>query len=105
MPPVHCLVQKYAQVEEEALALVFGLSKFHQYLYGRAFILQTDHKPLTNILGPTQGIPSLAAARLQRWAIQLAGYSYQIHFRPTNQHCNADGLSRLPLKDKSPVEN
>ena len=56
--------KKYAQVEEEALALVFGLSKFHQYLYGRAFILQTDHKPLTTILGPTQGIPSLAAARL-----------------------------------------
>ena len=106
MLPIHCLVQKnYAQVEKEALALVFGLSKFHQYLYGRASILQKDHKPLTTILGPTQGIPSLAAARFQRWAIQLAGYSYQIRFRPTNQHCNADGLSRLPLKDKSPIGN
>ena len=100
-----CPERNYAQVEKEALALIFGLSKFHQYLYGRTFILQTDHKPLTTILGPTQGIPSLAAARLQRWAIQLAGYSYQIRFRPTKQHCNADGLSRLPLKDKSPVGN
>ena len=96
---------KYAQVEKEALALIFGLSKYHQYLYGRTFILQTDHKPLTTILGPTQGIPSLAAARLQRWAIQLAGYSYEIRFRPTQQHCNADGLSRLPLRDNSPVGN
>ena len=96
---------KYAQVEKEALALIFGLSKYHQYLYGRTFILQTDHKPLTTILGPTQGIPSLAAARLQRWAIQLAGYSYKIRFRPTQQHCNADGLSRLPLRDNSPVGN
>ena len=56
-------------------------------------------------MGPNQGIPSLATARLQRWAIQLAGYSYEIQFRPTMQHCNADGLSRLPLKDKSPVGN
>ena len=46
-------------------ALVFGLSKFHQYLYGRAFILQTDRKPLTTILGQTRGIPSQATTRLQ----------------------------------------
>ena len=97
--------RNYAQVEKEALALIFGPSKFNQYLYGRTFILQTDHKPLTTILGPTQGISSLAAARLQRWAIQLAGYSYQIRFHPTNQHCSADGLPRLPLKDKSLVGN
>ena len=45
--------------------LIFGLNKFHQYLYGRTFIIQTDHKPLTTILEPTQGIPSLAAAQLQ----------------------------------------
>ena len=58
--------KNFAQVEKEALALIFGLSKFHQYLYGRTFILQTDHKSLTTIFGPTQGIPSLAATRLQR---------------------------------------
>ena len=29
--------QKYAQVEKEALALVFGVKRFHQYLYGRQF--------------------------------------------------------------------
>jgi len=97
--------RNYAQVEKEALALIFGLNKFHQYLYGRTFILQTDHKPLTTILGPTKGFPSLAVARLQRWTMQLAGYSYQIEFRPTKQHCNADGLSRLPLANKSPVGN
>ena len=52
----------YGQVKKEALALIFGLSKFHQYLYSRTFILQTDHKPLTIILDPIQGIVSLAAA-------------------------------------------
>ena len=89
--------QNYAQLEKEALSLVFGVKKFHAYLYGRQFTLTTDHKPLTTILGPKQGIPTLAAARLQRWALLLAAYTYQIKFRSTGHHANADSLSRLPL--------
>ena len=60
----------------------------------------TDHKPLTTILGHKHGVPSLAAARLQRWALILSAYSYVIEFRPTKQHANADGLSRLPLGNR-----
>ena len=62
----------YAQLEKEAFALVYGVKHFHQYLYGRMFTLVTHHKPLTTILNPRKGIPSLAAARLQRWAIILS---------------------------------
>ena len=47
------------------------------------------------ILGPKKGIPPLAAARLQRWAILLS--AYDIQFKSTDAHANADGLSRLPL--------
>ena len=89
--------RNYAQLEKEALSLIFGVKKFHQYLYGRKFQLVTDHKPLTAILGPKKGIPSLAAARLQRWALLLSAYQYDIIFKRTLEHGNADGLSRLPL--------
>ena len=75
--------KNYAQLEKDALSLIYGIKKFHQYLYGRKLNLFTDHKPLTVILGPKKGIPSLAAARLQRWAILLSAYDYEINFKPT----------------------
>ena len=76
----------YAQLEKEALSLVYGVKKFHLFLYGRRFTLITDHKPLVTILGPKKGIPTLAAARLQRWALVLAAYQYDIEFRSTKEH-------------------
>lgn len=89
--------RNYAQEEKEALSLIFGIHKFHQYLYGHTFTLVTDHKPLTTILGPKKGSPALSAARMQRWALLLSAYTYDIHFRLTQAHGNADGLSRLPV--------
>jgi len=54
--------RNYAQLEKEALSLVFGIQKFHSFLYGCEFTLYTDHKPLTTILNPKKEIPPLSAA-------------------------------------------
>ena len=72
---------------------MFGLKKFRQYLLGRQFKLYTDHKPLLSIFHPQKGIPEVAASRLQRWAITLAAYNYEVHYKPSTQHGNADALS------------
>jgi hypothetical protein len=80
--------QNYSQLEKEALALIFAVRKFHSYIYGRRFTLVTDHKPLVTIFGPKKGIPSLAAQRLQRWAIILSAHQYDIDYRSTHDHAN-----------------
>ncbi len=91
--------RNYSQIQKEALAIVFGLKKFHQYLYGRKFILVTDHRPLLAIFGPGKDIPLLAANRLARWALLLSQFNYKIEYRKTTKHANADALSRLPAMD------
>lgn len=95
--------RNYVQIEKEGLAMVYGVRKFHKYIYGRPFTLITDHKPLVAIFGSKKGMPTLAAARLQQWALFLLGYQYDLEFRSTLKHANADGFSRLPLKDTGPA--
>ena len=89
--------QNYSHLDKEALAIVFGVKKYHQYLYGRQFEIKTDHKPLTHIFHESKGIPSMASGRIQRWALLLAAYDYCIRHRQGKANANADTLSRLPL--------
>ena len=88
--------RRYSQIHKEALSIIYAIQKFHQYLYGRRFILVTDHKPLLSLFNPTKGTPILAANHLARWALILQQYDYSIEFRNTGSHGNADVLSRLP---------
>ena len=93
--------KNYSQIDKEGLGVIFGIKKFHQYLYGHSFVIFTDHKPLVGLFGENRAIPQLAADRVRRWALTLAAYSYQIRYRPGKDHSNADGLSRLPLPDQT----
>ena len=78
--------RNYAQIEKEALSLVWGVKQFHQYLYGRRFTLITDHQPLITILHPSKSTPAMTAARLQRWALFLGAHTYDIQYRNSESH-------------------
>ena len=52
-------------------------------------------------LGPKVAVPTLAALRMQRWALLLQACSYKIEYRRSEDHGNADALSRLPLLEES----
>ena len=92
--------QKYSHVEKEGLACIFGVTQFHAYLFGHHFTLITDNKAIMSLFDSNKPISPQASGQIQRWALKLATYEYTLRFQPTNQHANADVLSRLPLPEK-----
>lgn len=88
--------QKYSAIDKEALAIIFGVTKFYNYTYGHCFELETDNAALVRIFGPTKGIPKMAAKRLQHYAIFLSAFTYKIRHIKTSLN-PADFLSRAQL--------
>ncbi|PAA51290.1 hypothetical protein BOX15_Mlig005755g5 [Macrostomum lignano] len=86
--------KKYSQIEREALAIVWSTQRCQRFLAGRHFKLITDHRPLTYIFGPNEGLPTRVSARLQRWAISLMAFDYTIEYQ-RSQLMKSDALSRL----------
>ena len=90
--------RNYSHLDKEALAIIYGVKRYHQYLHGRSFEIKTDHKPLTHILSETSATPTMASGRIQRWALILGSYDYEIQYKEGKAMANADALSRLPLQ-------
>lgn len=90
--------RNYPQIQREAAALIFTVKRFHKYLYGRKFELQTDHKPLLSIFGSKDGIPAFTASRLQRYALTLLAYDFTVSYVDTNSFGYVDVVSRLIAK-------
>ena len=70
--------KKYSQLEKEGLAIVFGVTKFHNYLFGCHFQIESDHQPLASLFSESRAIPQMASSRIQRWALTLSAYQYSI---------------------------
>ncbi|VDP41589.1 unnamed protein product [Schistosoma margrebowiei] len=97
--------KKDSQIEKEAIVLVFAVRRFHKFPYGPGSTLLTDHKPLLAIFGSKSSIPAHSANRLQRWALALLGYDFEIPYRRTQQFGQANALSRLISDQLATEEN
>ena len=97
--------RNYSQIEKESLAIIYAIKKFHRFIHGRIFTLQTDHKPLLTIFGSKKGIPTHTANRLQRWSIILLNYNFKMEYISSKNIGHADGLSRLIRKCAEPLED
>jgi RNase H-like domain found in reverse transcriptase/Reverse transcriptase (RNA-dependent DNA polymerase)/Integrase zinc binding domain/Integrase core domain len=81
--------RNYSTIEQECLAIVWAIQKFSDYLYGKEFVLETDHQPLQYL---TQAC--FQNGRLMRWALALQPYSYTVRAIKGSQNVGADFLSR-----------
>ena len=79
--------------------MIFGVKHFHQYLYDRHFTILSDHQPLRRLFSETKAVPPMASGCIQRWALTLSSYEYELKYRKGKDQGNCDALSRLPLPD------
>ena len=85
--------RKYCVTRKELLAVVNFVKHFKHYLYGRKFIVRTDHGSLQWLLNFKS-----PEGQMARWLEILGAYTMDIQHRPGRKHGNADALSRLPCK-------
>ena len=89
----------YAVWELECLAVVWAMRLFRMYLQCSKFTVFTDSIAAKRIIGSPA--PD-AGGRILRWALALQDFDFTIEHRKATRNGNADGLSRLPLKDTEP---
>lgn len=86
--------RKYSTVEHEVLACVWAVERQRTYLWGRCFVLCTEHQALTSLL--TSKGSGRVGLTLARWSAHLLCFTY-VMYHPGQQNVTADCLSRLPL--------
>jgi len=83
--------KNYSAGEREALAIIFAVQTLHPYLWGRHFVVYTDHQALRwvfNLDDPT--------GRLSRWALRLQDFDFEVRYKKGAENSVADAVSRLP---------
>ena len=83
---------RYSTIERECLALVWAVDKFHRYIFGREFLVETDHNPLTFLKKS-----KTTNGRLMRWALSLQDYTFTVIPISGSVNFEADVLSRMGL--------
>ncbi|KAL8425993.1 hypothetical protein ACSSS7_008265 [Eimeria intestinalis] len=84
--------KKWTATELEAAALVWALDTFRPYIDGIRVCVRTDHSPLEYIRSKRS-----PCRRLERWALRLQEYQFDVIHRPGTHQKHVDCLSRAPL--------
>ena len=84
----------YATVEKEALAICWAINKFANYLYGRAFTLITDHKPLLFFQSAEHLNP-----RIKIWSLYLSMFKFYVKHVKDSENVIPDALCRVPYSE------
>jgi hypothetical protein len=84
--------KRYSTIEKECLGIVWAIRKFELYLYGREFVLQTDHQPLIYI-----NRTKFDNKRIMRWAMFLQEFRMKIEAIKGKDNIGADFMSRLEM--------
>lgn len=83
---------RYSTIERELLAIVWAVKHFRPYLYGRKFVIYTDHRPLVWLNSLKE--PN---SKLTRWRLRLQEYDFEVIYKNGKQNANADALSRIKI--------
>ncbi|CAF4909377.1 unnamed protein product, partial [Rotaria socialis] len=84
--------KRWSTTEKECFAILSSIEKWHKYLDGQEFILETDHKPLLQL-----NIQAQHNAKCERWRLKLQQYRFKIKHIRGNENTMADYLSRSPI--------
>ena len=95
--------QRYAQIEKEALATTWACEKFANFLLGKYFLIETNHKPLVPLLG-VKHLNTLPP-RFLRFRLCLDHFNYDIKHVPGKELYTADTLSQAPLPSNTPLNS
>ena len=80
--------KRYAQIENETLALTWASERFQDYLIGLHYTIETDRKPLVPLLS-TKNLEELPI-RVQRFCLRLMRFTYAVVHVPGKNLCTAD---------------
>ena len=81
---------QYVNIEREMLATVFGAERFHTYIYGQSFTIESGHKLLESI---SRKNLADTPALLQCMMLCLQGYDFTICYCPGKEMVIPDMLS------------
>ena len=73
---------------------MFGVERFHQYIYAKEVTVEADHRPLVSIISKP---PDKAPARLRRMLLKVKCYRINFLYKPGKELFTAHTLSRAPL--------